>query len=299
MSGSVVTGPVERALALACTLGEGPVWDPERACLWFTDIKQHTIHRFDPATGEHRRHVVPDQVGWVLPARDGGLLAGLKDGVHRFDPATGLCANRVPIPGEPAGNRLNDACVDRRGRVYFGSMDDAESAPSGRFYRAAGAAIAPFGPADLCITNGPAIAPDDSRIYFTDTLGKTILVADLALDGSPGPARLFVDVALDFPEAYPDGPVCDAEGCVWTGLWNGWGVARYSPAGELLERVNLPVANVTKLAFGGPDLTRAYVTTARKGLDAAALAAQPAAGDLFAFTVSVPGIATAPASFGS
>nr|WP_225205012.1 SMP-30/gluconolactonase/LRE family protein [Novosphingobium huizhouense] len=299
MTGPAVRQVAEQVLAAGCTLGEGPVWDRARACLWFTDIKRPAIHAFEPASGRHRTFAVHDQVNWVLPARNGLLLAGLRDGLHLFDPALGRCTPLARVPGEPAGNRLNDACVDSRGRVYFGSMDDGESAASGRFYRAHGAAIGPHGPDAICITNGPAVAPDDLRIYFTDTLGKAILVADLAADGSVGPLRLFADVARDFPEAYPDGPVCDAEGCVWTGLWNGWAVARYSPHGELLETVALPVANVTKLAFGGPDLTRAYVTTARKGLDAAALAAQPMAGDLFAFDAKVPGVAPALAEVGA
>ncbi len=55
-------------------------------------------------------------------------------------------------------------------------------------------------------------------------------------------------------------------------------------------RDRLPCANVTKLAFGGPDLRTAYVTTARKGLGEAELAAQPLAGGLFAFEVPVPGL---------
>jgi sugar lactone lactonase YvrE len=291
------TRRVEHALALGCTLGEGPVWDAARQCLWFTDIKQRRIHRFDPVNGRHQSFPVHEQVGWVLPAGGGELLAGMKDGLHLFDPATGHSRHVAHVPGEPAGNRLNDACTDSRGRVWFGSMDDDETATSGRFYRAQGGRIVPQGPDRVCITNGPAIAPDDSRLYFTDTLARAIMVADVDADGAVGPARAFADVARDFPDAYPDGPVCDAQGCVWTGLWNGWGVARYSPEGELLEKVEVPAANVTKLAFGGPDMTRAFVTTARKGLDAAALAAQPLAGDLFAFDVDVPGVAPALADF--
>lgn len=283
----------EHVLAAGCTLGEGPVWDAARECLWFTDIKAQRIHSFDPATGKHESFPVPAQVGWVLPAEGGDLLAGLQDGLHFFNTVTGQCRFITPIPGEPEGNRLNDACVDSRGRVYFGSMDDGEEASSGKFYRAFQGEIVPFGPADICITNGPAVAPGDTRIFFTDTLGKTILVADFMDDGALGEVRLFADVGHDFPDAYADGPVCDVEGCVWTGLWNGWGVARYSPEGTLLEKVELPVANVTKIAFGGPDLKRVYVTTARKGLDEAALAAQPLAGDLFAFDVAVPGLAVA------
>ncbi|WP_298191201.1 SMP-30/gluconolactonase/LRE family protein [Novosphingobium sp.] len=283
----------EPVLAAGCTLGEGPVWDAARECLWFTDIKQHRIHNFDPATGKHESFAVPAQVGWVLPAKGGDLLAGLQDGLHFFNAVTGRCRYITPVPGEPLGNRLNDACVDSRGRVYFGSMDDGETADSGQFFRAYQGEIAQAGPAAICITNGPAIAPGDTRIYFTDTLAKTIHVASLEPDGTIGEAQLFADIARDFPDAYPDGPICDAEGCVWTGLWNGWGVARYSPDGALIGKVELPVANVTKLAFGGPDLTRAFVTTARKGLDASALAAQPMAGDLFAFDVDVPGVAPA------
>lgn len=288
-----VAGTVMRVLAAGCELGEGPVWDAARQCLWFVDIKRRNIHSFEPSSDLHEVFGVHEQVGWVLPAQGGKLLAGLRDGLHLFDPATGKCRAVAAVPGEPAGNRLNDACVDPQGRVWFGSMDDDEAAPSGRFYRAHRNAIDAHGPDGICITNGPAVSPGGDRLYFTDTLGQAIYAAPLRADGSVGPAELFVSTARDFPEAWADGPVCDAQGCVWTGLWNGWGVARYSPAGELLEKVDLPVANVTKLAFGGPDLKRAYVTTARKGLDAAALAAQPMAGDVFSFDVEVPGVAAA------
>lgn len=288
-----VTATVKRVLELGCTLGEGPVWDAARECLWFVDIKARRIHNFEPTTGRHESFAVHEQVGWVVPAAGGKLLAGMKDGLHLFDPALGTAVHVSDVPGEPEGNRLNDACVDLKGRVWFGSMDDGEDANSGRFYRAFGREVVPQGPDGICITNGPAISPDGTRLYFTDTLARTILEADLDENGCVGTPRVFAQVFDDFPDAYADGPVCDAQGCVWTGLWNGWGVARYSPEGKLLEKVDLPVANVTKVAFGGTDLKTAFVTTARKGLDDAALAAQPMAGDLFAFDVDVPGFVAA------
>jgi sugar lactone lactonase YvrE len=70
-------------------------------------------------------------------------------------------------------------------------------------------------------------------------------------------------------------------------------VHRYSPAGDLLAVVPLPVAQVTACTFGGPDLDRLYVTTSRQGLDADARANQPLAGALF--TVDVPGVRGLPA----
>jgi len=69
----------------------------------------------------------------------------------------------------------------------------------------------------------------------------------------------------------------------------GWGVRRYTPQGRLLQCIAFPVANVTKLAFGGADLMTVYATTAAKGLDAAALAKQPLAGGLFRFQADAPG----------
>ncbi|MCG6120747.1 MAG: SMP-30/gluconolactonase/LRE family protein, partial [Blastomonas sp.] len=94
---------------------------------------------------------------------------------------------------------------------------------------------------------------------------------------------------------YPDGSVIDAEGCLWIALYAGWGVRRYDPSGRLMSTVRFPVANVTKIAFGGADLATAYATTARKGLDSAALEAQPHAGDLFAFDPGVAGLPVVPA----
>ena len=81
----------------------------------------------------------------------------------------------------------------------------------------------------------------------------------------------------------------DVEGCVWTALFGGWGARRYSSAGKQIDYVRFPVANVTKLAFGGPKLTTVYATTAWKGLSAAQRDAQPLAGGLFRFDVDTPG----------
>jgi sugar lactone lactonase YvrE len=102
-------------------------------------------------------------------------------------------------------------------------------------------------------------------------------------------------VMIEDGGGYPDGPVVDAEGCLWTGLYAGWSVRRYDTAGKLIKTVRLPTANVTKMCFGGPDLATAYATTAWKGLDDAARAAQPEAGNLFAFDPGVAGLPVTPA----
>jgi xylono-1,5-lactonase len=274
-------------LNVQATLGEGPVWVAREQALYFVDIKAHRVHRFDPATGDHRSWDAPCQVGWVLPADDGAFLAGLQHGVARFDPATGMFAVIATPEASMPGNRLNDATVDAAGRVWFGSMDDGEGSDSGRLYVLDGAEVRDTGLPPVSITNGPAIAPDGRTLYHTDTLGRVIHAVTVNDDGTLGTPRIFAKI--DPADGWPDGSVVDAEGHVWTGLWEGWRARRYAPDGRIVQEVRFPCSNITKIAFGGPDLRTAYATTARKGLDAAALEGQPLAGNLFAFDAGVAG----------
>lgn len=279
-------GTPEVAVTVGATLGEGPIWDAQRKCLWFVDIKGHRLHRFDPATGTLESTEAPEEPGWVVPLADGALLVGAKAGVHRFEDTTFTLLHAVE-PDVP-GNRLNDAAVHPDGSIWLGTMDNAEEAPSGGYYRLHGSSCTALSPEPMVITNGPAFSPDGRTVYLVDTLERAILAAPVQADGQPGEARLFARV----PEGmgYPDGPVVDSSGVVWVGLFSGWGVARFAPNGTFIERIGLPVANVTKIAFGGDDLRTVYATTARKGLSGEELAAQPHAGDLFTFTVDVPGL---------
>ena len=266
---------------------EGPVWVQRDQALWFTDIKRHMIYRLDPASGARASWEAPGQVGFVLPVAGGGFVAGLKQGLYRFDEADGsfttLCD---PEPGHP-NNRLNDGTVDPSGRLWFGTMDDAEEATTGAIWRlgADGACVAE---SELCcITNGPALSPDGRTLYHTDTLGGFIYACDVSDEGRLSNQRLFAVIPNE--EGYPDGPTVDAEGCVWTGLYKGGAARRYSPGGELLETVTFPVSAITKIAFGGPDLKTVFCTTAAKHLTPEEAAAEPGAGDLFRFVVCVPG----------
>jgi len=272
---------------VAAELGEGPVWVERDHALWFTDIKKRKIHRYDPAAGKRATWDAPEQVGFVLPARGGGFIAGLMSGLHRFDETTGRFTLIEEMEPERPNNRLNDGTVDPAGRLWFGTMDNGETGKTGAFYRFENGAVAATGIEGIAITNGPALSPDGRILYFVDTREGRIDSAEVSGDGMLGPSRPFV--RIDPADGFPDGPTVDSEGCVWIGLYAGWEARRYSPAGELLGRVRFPVANITKIAFGGDDLRTVYATTARQLLTPAQIELQPQAGDLFEFRVDVPG----------
>jgi sugar lactone lactonase YvrE len=273
---------------LAAELGEGPVWVQRDEALWFVDIKQHQIHRYEPASGGKRSWEAPEQVGFILPAERGGFVVGLQSGLYHFDELGGAFDLIVEVEPDKPGNRLNDGVVDPAGRLWFGTMDNNEKAKSGAFHCFADNRLRPTGIDGIAITNGPAVSPDGRILYFVDTLKGTLEAADIRDDGSLGGRRLFA--RIDPKDGHPDGPTVDSNGYVWISLYAGWEALRYSPAGDLVERVRFPVANITKIAFGGHDLRTVYATTARQLLTAEEIAEQPQIGDLFEFRVDVPGV---------
>jgi xylono-1,5-lactonase len=279
---------VRQVCHVGAELGEGPVWVGRDAALWFVNIKGREIHRYHPGSAQHRAWQAPSQPGFIVPVRSGGFLVGLKTGLHRFDPQSADFTHFADVEPQLPDNRLNDGAVSPEGAVWFGSMHDPERDSSGCLYLLdAGNRAVPLD-SGYVITNGPAFSPDGRVFYHTDTVQRIVYAFDrLAPDVLSG-RRVFV--RIEAGGGFPDGTTVDAEGCVWVALWGGWGVRRYSPAGELLATVRFPCANVTKVAFAGDDRCTVYATTAWKGLSEAERAAQPLAGDLLSFRTDVPGL---------
>jgi sugar lactone lactonase YvrE len=284
----------ESVWSLGAELGEGPVWVERDRALWFVDIKRRKIHRLDPTSDARASWDAPEQIGFLLPSNRGDFVAGMQSGLHRFRQQSGSFDLIAKVEPDLPGNRINDGIVDPFGRLWFGTMDNSEAAPTGRFYRFDGARVSDAGLAPVTITNGPAVSPDGRILYVVDTLAGRIDACDLRDDGTLGPPRPFVQIPSG--EGFPDGPTVDAEGCVWIGLYSGWEARRYSAAGALVDRLRFPTANITKVAFGGDDLRTLYATTAQQGLTPQDLADQPEAGNLFALRVEVPGLPGVPIS---
>lgn len=278
-------------LDIRAALGEGPVWLAAQQALYFVDIKGAMIHRFIPGTGDHRIWDAPDRVAFLLPVSDGTFLAGMPDGLRRFDPETGAFSEHRAVEPQKPRNRLNDGCVDSRGQIWFGTMDDQEEEPLGSIYRVrpgvGGALDISHHDEGYTVSNGPTVSPCGRVLYVCDSPEQRIYAFDIDEDGGLGNERVFATLT----DGYPDGIVTDSEGTVWSGVWGGHRIARFKADGTELPPIPMPVTNVTKVAFGGEDLRTVYVTTARKGLDEETLAGEPQAGSLFAFRTDVPGVA--------
>lgn len=260
---------------IPCALGESAVWDGTR--FYWVDVTGCRVYARTWDDASVRSLAVPSPVGAVAPRAAGGLVAALRHEVAFLDVDRGTCEPVVPVEADVPGNRLNDGAVDPAGRFWFGSMDLAESAPTGTFYRLdADLTLTPAFGGIVC-SNGPAWSPDGRTMYHVDSTRRMIRSYDVDPDtGAVGPGRPFVsdeDCAW-----FPDGVTVDAEGFVWNCKWDGARLVRYAPDGSVDRVVRVPVPRPTRCAFVGPDRSALAVTSARIGLDATTLAEYPLSG---------------------
>ncbi|MFE1297031.1 MULTISPECIES: SMP-30/gluconolactonase/LRE family protein [unclassified Streptomyces] len=260
----------EVAVRAEATLGEGPTWDAATGRLLWLDILGSRVHTYDPATGRRTVRTTEQHVGAVKPRAGGGLVLNLRDGVGLLDAdGTFRWLHHEPVPGR----RANDAAVAPDGALWAGTMRYDEAPGGGTLSRLTGDGTAEVVLDDVAVSNGTGWSPDGRLMYYIDSPTRRVDVFSYA-DGRVDDRRPFA--RIEEGAGFPDGLTVDADGCVWVALWDGGAVRRYTPDGRLDRVITLPTPRVTACAFGGPDLTDLYVTTARVGLTAP----HPTAGSL-------------------
>lgn len=282
--------------------GEGPTWDAGRGELLWVDLTAGLVRRAaigaDGALTETGVHRGGGTVGAVVPAADGGWLLAA-DGGFTHLAADGTARVLISLAGEggteaDGGTRMNDAACDPAGRFFAGTMAFDQRPGAGALYRLDLDGTVTTVLDGLTVSNGVDWSPDGRTVYLADS-GPGVVHA---FDYDPGTgafarARVFLEFGGD--DGVADGLTVDDEGCVWTALWGGGQVRRWSPGGELLAVVEVPgVARTSSCAFAGPGRDLLVVSTSAEGLDDAARAASPDAGRLFTARPGVPGPAANP-----
>ena len=272
-------------------LGEGPLWSARDQALYWTDIKVRKLNRYRLADGATRSWDMPDTIGWAVERRNKpGFVIGLAHAVVEVTLDPFKLVTRANVETDLAGNRLNDAKVDPKGRVWFGTMDNAEKQHSGGFYRLdPDFSVHRVDHGYIC-ANGPTFSPDGAIVYHTDSNRREIYRFDVRPDGSLGNKSVFARFSEE--DGYPDGMTTDRDGCLWVAHWGGWRITRFRPDGTRDRVVPMPVSQVTSCTFGGDRLDRMFVTSARIGLSEAQLAKEPLAGGLFEIDPGTTGLPT-------
>lgn len=265
-----------------CVVGEGPLWHPDEQAVYWVDIPQGRIFRYDPASGDHSQIFEGPQIGGFTIQADGSLLLFMERGAIAIlrDGSLDYVVREIPAERE---TRFNDVCADPAGRVFCGTMPAPDH--PGSLYR-----LDPDGSLTQVITgvgisNGIGFTPNRKRMYYTDSPTHNIYIFDYDIDtGELSNRRVFVHTGES--DGIPDGMTVDAEGYVWSARWDGSSLVRYSPQGEQERRIWFPARKVSSVIFGGADYTDMYITTAG-GQDKTAEG--PGAGCLYRLNLGIQG----------
>jgi len=260
-----------------CELGEGVLWHPAADTLFWFDIPgKRLLSRGAGGAREWQFDEMHSAAAWVDASR---LVVAHETGLSVLDFETGERTALCTLPGAGPTVRTNDGRGDPQGGFWFSTIGRPARPEAGAIWRWYGGQLRRLF-AELKIPNAICFAPGGDQAYFADTSQRCIWRVALDAAGWPkGSPERFID--LSEAGLNPDGAVVDELGQIWIAMWGAACVAVFDPEGAPVERFPLPVPNATCPAFGGPDLRDVFVTTARQGLDTAALRAFPASGCVF------------------
>ena len=270
-------------------LAEGPFWHAERKSFFWVDIDGKKFHEYTWPDGKTNEWQLDHRVSLIVqPADDDNkLFLGVQGGLASFDLLTGKFEWALDIEKDIPINRTNDGCVDAAGRLWIGTMHREFEKEKGSLYSVEYDLTITRRLNSISISNGIAWSPDGKRMYFTDTPTQT--VQSFLFDAETGNIQFEkTAITIDKKDGSPDGMCMDEEGMLWIAQWDGFGVYRWNPAtGKMLDKIGLPVPQVSSCAFGGENMDHLFITTARENMNSETLKKYPLSGNVF---IAKPGV---------
>lgn len=278
--------------ATAVAFLEGPAAAAD-GCVYFSDILNNRIMKFDPRTNERSVWRTPSgRTNGLLFDANGRLLAcegnefGPNDGNRRIT-RTDMSTGKVEVLTErfegKRYNSPNDIAARSNGQIFFTDpcYDDRTTM---EFDHDSVFRIDTDGSVHRLLTqpaiqrpNGIHLSPDEQTLYLVDSCpivggNRKIWAFELSEAGEPSQQRVVFDFA---PGRGGDGMTVDQKG----NLYIAGGISRprgphestdvpsaiwiIRPDGKLLGRLPIPEDVITNVTFGGDDLRTLFVTAGK------------------------------------
>jgi len=283
---------VETLFASQCILGESPLWHAERKCCYWVDIERGVLYEYNWLLQTTRTWKFNKRLGLVREGETNQLILALNAQIARFDLKSEKLTPLLDIELPTSGNRCNDGACDSLGRLWIGTMHLQHKKDAGALYMINNNLEVQRKVSNTSISNGIVWSLDNKRLYYIDS--PTQVVQSFIFNEEHGEI-LFEKKAIQIPAKMgtPDGMSIDEEGMLWIAHWGGFGVYRWNPHnGKLLDKIELPVPQVTSCTFAGENLDYLIITSARENLKKEELKKYPESGNVFCVKPGVKGILT-------
>ena len=255
-------------------LGEGPLWHRGDRVVYWVDILGSRVLGFDPGTGDTTVVLDGTMVTALAETTESGLALVANRAIELLSDGDRTTLSEVDLPDEV---RTNDGKCGPDGRLWFGTMDLDARRPLGELMVFDGSLRRVFDA--VTISNGLGWSSTGEVFYHVDSVPGLIYQHRYdVISGAATERRVLVDLTSE--RGNPDGMAVDRDGNLWVAMWDGWAVFVFDPRGKKIDEMRLPVQRPTSVAFGGPNLSDLYITTATFELTPAMLDDQPQAGML-------------------
>ena len=249
-------------------VGECPVWSVAEQALYWVDIEGKHIHRYDWQSQTQQTWLTGERVGCIaLVEKAGCVVAAMETGIFEVQllsnqqiKARLLAAIEHPLPNM----RFNDGRCDSQGRFWVSTMcmDMAAAKQVGTVYCFDKNGLGAPKVEGLITPNGMAFSPDGATYYLSDSHPTVQKIWAFDFNGADGVitnGREFVDMTAH--PGRPDGAAVDADGNYWICANDAGKIHQFSPKGECIRSLNVPVSKPAMCAFGGPDMNILFVTS--------------------------------------
>lgn len=274
-------------------VGECPLWHPAERNIYWVDIAGYKVHRVHPLTGEHREWLMGSEPAALAMHSHGGLVVATRNGFVHLNTANGDITPIAAAPYDTVITRFNDGCVDAAGRFWVGTIYEPRDKPAAEMYCLERGVVSLKWSGGMTNSNGLAFAPEQRAMYHADTSSHRIDRYNFDVEtGVVSHQQQFHQFSMDKANNYggrPDGAAVDSEGAYWCAMFEGGRLLRFSPEGELLREIALPLRCPTMLAFGGDDLRTLYITSASHGRSPQEREQYPLTGRVLSLRVDVAG----------
>lgn len=282
--------------ASQCILGESPLWHAERKSCFWVDIENGILYEYNWLKKTTRSWKFNHRLGLVLQGQGNKLILALDAKIASFDLETEKLEWLVDVDTDPQ-IRCNDGACDSQGRLWVGTMHLEQKHEAGALFCIDNNLKIHKKVSNTTVSNGIAWSLDNKRLYFIDS--PTQAVQSFIFHEKTSEI-IFEKNVITIPKEMgsPDGMALDEEGMLWIAQWGGFGIYRWNPCnGELLDRIDLAVPQVSSCAFVGENLDHLLITTARENMEDEDLKKYPQSGDVFLVTVGVKGLLTRKSAF--